>query len=93
MYLSTLNDIKDRKYEVLGVVRCNYGACENFLDVLMECLIDQAIDFDADGILGITFSSTGIWEDSSMYDDQGCYQGGGKYPEMFAYGTAIKFKD
>lgn len=85
MYHSTLNSVKDRKTRIIDIVTAYFRGdkgCprkEYFLEVLDE----KAKALGADGIIGIRFSSTSTWGDDC----------GERYPNMIAYGTAIKFED
>lgn len=107
MYRSTLEDIEGRNYKVIDVVFVfsnNYGGYSE--EGLMNALDQQADAIGADGIIGITISSACTWtkavascEDEYgdthwLYDDATLRtMDFGRVPDMFAYGTAIKFLD
>ena len=90
MYRSTLPDVKGKNYEALGVVRtflaaCNYdGEVCDMLDAGMNSLEQQAADWGADGVIGITIVSASTYM-TDYYDNT--------YPDAIMYGTAINFID
>lgn len=90
MYRSTLPDVKGRKYEVLGVVRAFLEACDydgNVIDMIdagTDYLDEQADNWDADGVIGITIVSASTYMTA---DD------GSTYPDIIVYGSAICYID
>lgn len=82
--LSTLNDVKNRDYEVLGIVKSFSPAYDYSIDMSggIEDITQQALELGADGIIGITITSASTYVTND--DDQ-------TYPDIIVYGTAIKF--
>ena len=94
MYLSTLNDVKGKDFEVLGIVRTFIAAnnyfynnngdnTPNAIDAALDDLESQADDMGADAVIGITIVSASTY---CIDDDDN------EFPDIIAYGTAIKFK-
>lgn len=92
MYISTLQDIKGSKYNVLGIVYAHkyaekYEDDDDVLDSMMADIIEElqeaAEDFDgADGVIGITITSCSTFNT----DDDG-----NTYPDLMAFGSVIEF--
>ena len=84
MYHSTLKYVKDKQYTVIDVVSVISYQDSDMpeKEQLMALLDKKAEALNADGIIGITFSSS-TWKKLK----------GENYPNMIVYGTAIKFED
>ena len=82
--LSTLNDVKGRNYEILGIVKCFSEATDygETMDYGIENITRQAKELGADGIIGITITSASTYV--TNYNDD-------TFPDIIVYGTAIKF--